>query len=121
MDTQSKEKKVQNTEQLGKPYPEIRKQHLFMFYFSLVKIYIIYVTHTEESLTRVRNANRKACTRGGLFISFQRNQHSGARQLTIKATKAQEACVQDSEELNQETTPGLQGMEVISGERTAST
>ena len=38
MDTQSKkEKKVQNTEKL-EAFAEIRKQHLFMFYFSLVKV-----------------------------------------------------------------------------------
>ena len=43
-----KKKKVQNTEKL-EALAEIRKQHLFMFYFSLVKIYIIYITHTEES------------------------------------------------------------------------
>lgn len=43
-----KKKKVQNTKKL-EALAEIRKQHLFMFYFSLVKIYIIYITHTEES------------------------------------------------------------------------
>ena len=48
MDTWSKKKKIQNTKKL-EALAEIRKQHLFMFYFSLVKIYIIYITHTEES------------------------------------------------------------------------
>ena len=34
---EKKEKKVQNTEKL-EAFAEIRKQHLFMFYFSLVKV-----------------------------------------------------------------------------------
>lgn len=68
MDTQSKkEKKVQNTEKL-EAFAEIRKQHLFMFYFSLVKIYIIYITHTVESHSSgVRESEQKGTYQGRSF------------------------------------------------------
>lgn len=46
-------------------------------------------------------AKRKAHTRGSLFIKFSVKPTFRAWQGTVKATKAQEACVHDSEELNQ--------------------
>ena len=85
---QKKKKTVQNTKKL-EALAEIRKQHLFMFYFSLVKIYIIYYTYRRVPQLGLEKANRKAHTSGGLFIKFSVKPTFRAWQLTIKARKAQ--------------------------------
>ena len=72
-----------------------------VLFFTCENIYNICYTYRRVPQLGLENANRKACTRGGLFIKFSEKPIFRARQLTIKATKAQEACVQDSEELNQ--------------------
>lgn len=72
---------------------------------------------------RVPQIQRKLTERhiesAGLFIKFSVKPTSRARQMTMQTTKAQEACVHDSEELNRQL-PGLPRMEVISRENTIS-
>lgn len=51
-----------------KGFSETGKQHLLMFYFSLVKIYIIYITCREESHSLVqRKLTEKAHLGGSSF------------------------------------------------------
>lgn len=59
-------------------FSEIGKQHLLMFYFPLVKIYIIYITWTEEphSLSQ-RKLKERHIWRQVFSYSFQLNQHLG--------------------------------------------
>lgn len=61
--------------------------------------------------------NRKAHMEASLFIQFSLKPTFRAWQGTIKARKAQEVCVLDSEGLNQRQLLGLLEMEVISGEK----
>ena len=61
----------------------------------------MYYTHRRVPQLESQKAKRKAHTRGSLFIKFSVKPTFRAWQGTIKATKAQEACVHDSEELNQ--------------------
>lgn len=84
-----------------KALTEIRKQHLLLFYFSLVKIYITYITCTEESHSLSQKKLSKKHIQGAdLFIQLSVKPTFRARQVTIKTTKAQEACANASEELN---------------------
>lgn len=73
---------------------------------------------------RVLQIQRKLTERhiegAGLFIQFSVKPTSRAWQMTTQTTKAQEACVHDSEELNHRQLSGLPRMEVISGENTIS-
>lgn len=57
--------KVHNTKKL-EALSEIRKQHLLMFYFSLVKIYTMYITCTESHSMSQREL-AKGTSRGQSF------------------------------------------------------
>ena len=50
--------KVHNIKKL-EALSEIRKQHLLMFYFSLVKIYTMYITCTEAHSTSQRELTKR--------------------------------------------------------------
>lgn len=67
--------KIINTKTLT-AFSEIGKQHLLMFYFPLVEIYIIYITRTEESHSlSERKLTERHIGRQVFSYSFQLSQH----------------------------------------------
>lgn len=61
--------KVHNTKKLG-AFSEIRKQSPLMFYFSLVKIYTIYITCTESHSMSQRKLTKGHKQGADLFHTF---------------------------------------------------
>lgn len=89
MDTQSKKKKkslqYRETESTFTSKETASFNGLF---FTCENIYNIYYMYRRVPQLESEKANRKAHTRGSLFIKFSVEPTFRARQVTIKATKA---------------------------------